>query len=726
VILLPHHYAMLHTDRAIAEAMITARGYQSLHQPEDLRDLGFSKAQAKAAPALGIPLWDVHGQRHGWQIRPDTPRQFTDGTVAKYETAKGNGIILDVHPTVQPRIGDPTAPLWITEGVPKGDSLASQGCCTIALAGVWGFRGTNAYGGKVILPDWEYVALNGRLIYVVFDSDIYSKPNVAAALKALYQLLRSKHARPGLVQWPEPYRQGKTGVDDFFAQGGTMEELLAMVPPMGPLPARFFLKRNGTTPDTPAPPPSAAERSLPLSDYTNALAFVRDHGHRLHYCYPWKTWLIWTGTHWQRDNSGTVMQLAKQTVTRLARQAEALDEEAARALMGHVKASLSTAKLKALVECAQSEEGIPVQPEDLDSNPWLLTVVNGTIDLKTGQLQPHLAADLITKCLKTPYDPQATCPTWLAFQWRIMGGSLGEDDPDTMGAGELDNRRVADACATRLIAFKQRYTGYALTGDTREQCLCLYHGSGSNGKTTELETLKVLLDDYAQSTPSAALLVKDRQDATLNDIARLRGARLVTAVEIGDGKRLDEELVKRLTGGDTMTARFLYGEFFDFTPQFKLIVGCNHLPKIRGTEHAIWRRIHRVPFTVTIPESEQDKMLPARLRAELPGILCWLVQGCLAWQREGLGVPDEVTQANKDYRASMDIVGRFIEECCVVDQVVRTKASALYEAYRRWAEAGHEYVVSLTTFGLRMEEQGFTKARSGGIWREGIGLLETT
>jgi putative DNA primase/helicase len=724
--LLSHHYDLLSKDRAIADAIIKARGYESLQQPEDLRDLGFSKAQAKAAPALGIPLWDVHGHQHGWQIRPDAPRQFHDGSVAKYEHAKGNGIILDVHPSVQPMIGDPHVPLFLTEGVPKGDSLASKDCCTIALNGVWGFRGTNEHGGKVILPDWEFVALNDRVVYVVFDSDIYKKPNVEAALKALYALLRSRQARPGLVQWPEEYRQRKTGVDDFFAKGGTLEELLAMVPPMGPLPPRFFRQRNGTTPDASVTPPSAEERALPLSDYTNALAFVREHGQDLRYCFPWKSWLIWTGTYWTRDVTGEVMRRAKQTIKRLARHVEDLDGAPAQALLAHVKASLSTAKLKAMIESAQSEPGIAVQPDDLDTDPWLLNCLNGTINLKTGDLQPHQASDLITKCLQTPYDPQAQCPTWLAFQWRIMGGSQGDDDPDTMGSGELENHRAADARAERLITFKQRYTGYALTGDTREQCLCLYHGSGSNGKTTELEALQALFGDYAQSTPSASLLAKDAYayEGIPNDIARLRGARLVTAVEIVEGKRLNEELVKRLTGQDTMTARFLRAEFFDFTPEFKLIVACNHLPTIRGTDHAIWRRLHRIPFTVTIPETEQDKTLPAQLRAEFPGILRWLVQGCLDWQREGLGVPEEVQEANKAYRASQDVLGRFIEECCMVSPQVRAKASDLYEAYKRWCDASGEYAITLTAFGNRLEEQGFAKHKAGTIWRLGIGLQQ--
>src|SRR5262249_42704840 len=274
--LAPHHYALLHEGSAIADLLITARGYQSLPQPEDIIDRGFSKAQAKTAPALGIPLWDVHGQRHGWQLRPDTPRQFANGTLGKYEMPKGDHNILDIHPHVQPMLGEPHVPLWITEGVRKGDALASLGQCTIAFpGGVWGFRGTNEHGGKVILPDWQHVALNDRLVYVVFDSDLYQKPNVAAALKALYTLLRSKQARPARVDWPEAYRQPKTGVDDFFAAGHPLDELRAMIPPMGHLPATTAAQRNGHG----LPPQSRADPLL--SDTFNAAAFVADHGPRL-------------------------------------------------------------------------------------------------------------------------------------------------------------------------------------------------------------------------------------------------------------------------------------------------------------------------------------------------------------------------------------------------------------------------------------------------------------
>src|SRR5439155_14781611 len=213
------------------------------------------------------------------------------------------------------------------------------------------------------------------------------------------------------------------------------------------------------------------EQLLPYSDYSNAHAFIHEYGQDMHYSYPWRCWLVWTGTHWARDTGGVVMGHAKSTIKRLARQMEALDDAtAAKALLTHVRRSLDTTKLKAMTESAQSEPGIPVQPEALDTDPWLLNCLNGTLDLRTGALRPHRQADLMTKCLPIAYDPDARCPTWDRFLWRIMGGTVAPDDPD-MASGELENRQGADQRATRLITFVQRAVGYSLTGDTREQCL---------------------------------------------------------------------------------------------------------------------------------------------------------------------------------------------------------------------------------------------------------------
>ena len=301
MLLTSDHYALLHDKSAIADTLIKARGYQSLPQPEDLIDRGFSKAQARTAPVLGMPLWDVHGTRHGWQIRPDVPRQFKDGTLGKYETPLGDRNILDIHPSVQPLVGDPTTPLWITEGVRKGDALASQGQCTIALVGgVWGFRGTNEHKGKVILPDWEYVALNGRLVYVVYDSDIYLKRNVELALKALYSLLRERHARPALVRWPEEYRQAKIGVDDFLAQGHTSRRYwrwshrrdpCPLCPPLSAIatrsPRRRSIPQRTSVPSAPVPIPRMRAGSCACIPPPCAMSG--------------EGWILWTGQFWRPD-----------------------------------------------------------------------------------------------------------------------------------------------------------------------------------------------------------------------------------------------------------------------------------------------------------------------------------------------------------------------------------------------------------------------------------------
>jgi putative DNA primase/helicase len=206
----------------------------------------------------------------------------------------------------------------------------------------------------------------------------------------------------------------------------------------------------------------------------------------------------------------------------------------------------------------------------------------------------------------------------------------------------------------------------------------------------------------------------------------MSGTRFIAAIEAGEGRRLNEPVIKALTGGDTVTARYLYREFFEFHPQFKLWLAANHKPIIRGTDTAIWRRIRLIPFTVTIPEGERDPKLAAKLRAELTGILAWAVRGCLEWQSAGLRPPAEVRAATDEYRAEMDTLAAFVDECCIVALHAEVKAADLYAAYKAWAELGSEYVENQRAFGLRLSERGFKPDRSTGgvrVWR-GIGLLE--
>jgi putative DNA primase/helicase len=257
-----------------------------------------------------------------------------------------------------------------------------------------------------------------------------------------------------------------------------------------------------------------------------------------------------------------------------------------------------------------------------------------------------------------------------------------------------------------LIAFLQKCVGYTLTGDTREQALFLAYGGGSNGKSVFISTLLQLMGDYGKSTRTETLLSK-KYDGIPNDVARLHGARLVAAVESEAGRRLAEALVKQLTGGDTICARFLRREFFEFRPTFKVWLAVNHKPTVRGTDHAIWRRIRPIPFTVTIPDEQQDKTLDDKLKTELPGILAWAVRGTHLWLQDGLTPPEAVKQATQTYREEMDVLGAFLRECCMVEPDAKETAASLYGTYKEaWCKESGEKPITKTAFGIALRERG--------------------
>jgi putative DNA primase/helicase len=276
-----------------------------------------------------------------------------------------------------------------------------------------------------------------------------------------------------------------------------------------------------------------------------------------------------------------------------------------------------------------------------------------------------------------------------------------------------------------LVSFLQLGFGYSLTGITDERAMFILHGSGANGKSTTIEVKVQILGDYAVRTPTESILVK-REGGIPNDLAKLKGARFVYCSEVEEGKRLAESLIKDLTGNDTISARFMRGEWFNFQPSFKLWLATNHKPVIRGTDNAIWSRIRLIPFTVSIPEEERipRSRMMERLTPEFPGILAWAVAGCFDWLKFGLGSPDEVKQATDDYRGEMDILGGFINDCCVLSKDVEGTAKELYESYSKWAEANGEKPVSPRTFGVRLAERGFSKRRNtvGRHCWMGIGL----
>ncbi len=511
-------------------------------------------------------------------------------------------------------------------------------------------------------------------------------------------------------KWDERhYGDGRTygqgTIDKALADGGEVYQ------PRPPL--RVFVggqsqagnRANGSGPGMPGDPPNEDGQECieppHLTDMGNAQRLHRDHGGDLRYCKTWKRWQVWDGARWQDDDTDQVVHLAKTTVRGIYIEAgNAADEESRKALAKHASRSEAEGRVRAMIGLAETEPGIPARPDDFDRHPWLLTCRNGTLDLRTGELLPHDRGHLITKLAPVEYDPDAECPVFLAFLDRIMAGNQG------------------------LIQFLQRAAGYSVTGDTSERVLMILHGEGRNGKSTFLEVLRSILGDYAIQTPTDTLMAK-REAGIPNDIAQLKGARFVSASESDEGRRLDEAKIKSLSGGDTVSARFMRGEFFNFTPEFKLWLGTNHKPTIRGTDRAIWDRIRLVPFSVRIPEAEQDKQLRAKLLAEAPGILAWAVRGCLNWQRDGLGEPREVREATAGYRAEMDVLGEFIEERCVVNPRARVSAKDLYAAYQQWCSDTGEKPLSQKALGQRLDKRGLDTARvgkSGSRYRIGIGL----
>lgn len=424
------------------------------------------------------------------------------------------------------------------------------------------------------------------------------------------------------------------------------------------------------------------------TDVGNGQLFAQQHREQVRYCFGLKQWLVWDGQRWKPDTDGGVMMVAKRTARSLYGLAEREPDDVRRkALVRWAAESETERRLKSMLSLAQSEPGIAIEAERLDADPLLLNVANGTLDLRTGTLRPAQRADFITKLVPVDYRPDAVCPEFERLLHRLF---------DHVPA---------------VRHYLQRVFGYSLTGLTSEQCFFIFHGIGANGKSTILRAILDLLGDYATTTRPETFLTK-RGDGIPNDVAALAGARFVVSLESEHGKRLAEALVKGITGGDKLSARFLHKEFFTFAPQLKFFIGTNHKPTIRGTDHAMWRRVRCIPFAVVIPDHEQDKMLSAKLREEYEGVLTWLVQGCMAWRRDGLGPPLEVLQATAAYRAEQDVFGAFLRDCCVLEPTAKSTKDEVYNAYSSWCETnGEPYRLTKRELTTALCEAGIVNAK---------------
>ncbi len=457
-------------------------------------------------------------------------------------------------------------------------------------------------------------------------------------------------------------RYAKAGeeIERLANQGASAEALAALVD---------SLPHEG---DSGLRPPRFSEEAL-------ALRFSHQHADVLRYVAGWGRWLCWDGTRWIEDSTLSVFDRAR-TICRAASSECSEQEKTATRLA-------AAATVAAVERLARSDRRHAAAVEQWDSDPWLLKTPSGTVDLRTGSVQAHDRRQYLTKLAAA--GPGGDCPQWLRFLDRVTDGH------------------------TELQAFLQRVVGYCLTGITREHALFFMYGTGANGKSVFLSTIAGLLADYAKTAPASAFTASSGEQHP-TDLAGLRGARFVTAIETEDGRWWAEAKIKALTGGDHITARFMRQDFFEYVPQFKLVVAGNHKPGLRNVDEAIRRRLHLIPFTVTIPESERDRDLPEKLKAEWPGIMAWAVEGCLAWQHEGLNSPAVVKQATEEYLATEDALGRWMEERCVLGPKFTSAAGTLFANWSAWCEATGERPGSQKMFSEKLRTRpGIERLRLG-------------
>jgi putative DNA primase/helicase len=451
-------------------------------------------------------------------------------------------------------------------------------------------------------------------------------------------------------------------------------------------PVRPAVPSNGTPPVD-----LNAARPLNRTDSGNAERFASQHRQDARYVRHWSEWIVWNGRHWHVDRGKIdVALLAKKTVRSiLAEASKTADDKERKELVAWAEQSESRARRESMVILARGEPGVVIDHEELDRRSMLLSVQNGTLDLTTGARRQHRREDFLTSIAPVTYEPKALAPTWMQFLDRITDG----------------NRE--------LIDFLRRAVGYTLTGDVREQVLFFLHGEGANGKSTFCSVLADLLGRLAIAA-APSLLATKHGETHPTERADLCGSRAAICQEVEEGRYWAEVTIKQLTGGDRIKARRMHEDFWEFAPSHKLWIAGNHRPRIKGTDEAIWRRIMLVPFVVMIPPHERDKELPAKLHAELSGILNWALAGCLEWQHAGLDPPAVVREATSDYRTDEDTVGRFIDEMYEKDPDAFTPSSELYAAYRAWvaAEGERGEALSQRALAYRLEEKGFRSDRT--------------
>lgn len=441
-------------------------------------------------------------------------------------------------------------------------------------------------------------------------------------------------------------------------------------------------------------------RYYTYDDTGNALRFRDANAGLIHYNHVDGCWIYWDGVRWASDENGEIKRRADKMLADMAKDLKEMqDDPAYNAYKKHLSRSRSHRGKEGFIAEARHLEGVPVLPSEMDRAGNAFNVRNCLISLKTGRTAEHDKKYMISKLAPVTYDENAKCPRWDRFIEEITCGDKS------------------------LQLYLQRMIGYCMTAYTKEQCMFFLYGNGSNGKSVFVDTIAYMLGEYAASCQPETVMMRDRNNTARGDLARLKGARMVVTSEPNDGCRLDEGIVKQMTGGteNKLTARFLYGREFEFSPEFKIVMSTNYKPVIKGTDNGIWRRVRLIPFTAEFTKENRDPQLTEKLRRELPGILNWAIAGAVGWCKEGLPPCAIIDEAGQEYRSEMDRVQQFLDDCTERSDSGSTQASTLYKCYRAWcSEQGDRFPISSNKFCSELKRR--YKSRKTSAFNEYLGI----
>ena len=537
--------------------------------------------------------------------------------------------------------------------------------CAQALieAGIVATTAMHGANAPVDKTDWS--PLSGKAVLIWPDRD---KPGWNYAAQAAQAILSAGAKSCHVLYPPEEAAEGWDAAD-AIAEGFDVATFLTHGP-------RLQMHDVADEVD----PVVSSDESVWGTEDALALSFTRRYHRDWRYVAGWGKWLVWDGQRWRTEDTLAATDLIRSVCRQIAVRAE----------NPKVAAKLASASTVGGVErLARADRRHAATTDEWDADPWLLNTPGGVVDLRIGRKRANDRADRMTKI--TTATPGGDSPQWMAFLSDVTGG-----DAD-------------------LQAYLQRMVGYCLTGVTSAHALFFLYGTGANGKSVFANVISTILGDYA-ATASMDTFVETRGDRHPTDLAGLRGARFVTAIETEQGRRLNESKVKAITGGDKISARFMRQDFFEYTPQFKPVIVGNHKPAIRNIDEAMKRRMHMIPFTVTIPPERRDSRLTEKLLSERDGILAWAVAGCLAWQREGLKPPASVVSATEEYFEAEDALGRWLEERCVRAPNAKSLTAELFSDWKQWAETSGEFIGSQRRFSDLLITRGLEK------WRNSVGV----